>query len=197
MSLTKFANRYGTDKGTTAGNAHAYSCVYDALFSFMRDRPINLMEIGLAIGGPELGQNPDRQVTDVPSLRMWHEYFPHAHIFGVDISDFCRFEADYFTFFRADCGDGDALARIANSVPSCDIIIDDGSHASYHQQLTLTHLFPLVKSGGFYIVEDLDWQPPVYERQLPRVPKTADLLSDFMETGTLDWKYLPGKMACA
>ena len=41
-----------------------------------------------------------------------------------------------------------------------DVIIDDGSHASFDQQVTLRELFPLLADGGWYFIEDLDWQPP-------------------------------------
>ena len=43
---------------------------------------------------------------------------------------------------------------------SLDVIIDDGSHASFDQQLTLREFFPLLAEGGWYFIEDLDWQPP-------------------------------------
>ena len=60
-------------------------------------------------------------------------------------------------------------------------------HASYHQQLTFGYLFSLVKSGGLYIIEDMDWQPLEYERTLPKVPKTTALLTSFIESGQLSW----------
>ena len=40
------------------------------------------------------------------------------------------------------------------------MIIDDGSHASFDQQMTLREFFPLLAEGGWYFIEDLDWQPP-------------------------------------
>ena len=131
-----------------AGTGHTYTIVYDLLFRAMRDRPIKLLEIGLAQGGPEVGGAIDRSVSDMPSVKMWREYFPHAHIYGLDISDFSKFESPWFTFFRADCGDENRLRRVAESGHAFDIIIDDGSHASYHQQLALKILFPVLKSDG-------------------------------------------------
>lgn len=181
--LTSIANAFGTDKGTVKGEGHAYTCVYEVLFAPLHDRPINLLEIGLAVGGPELGNSPDRKVTDAPSLRMWREYFPKAHIYGLDISDFSAFQSDWFTFFQVDCGNAERLAEFARSGVECDIIIDDGSHASYHQQLTFCHLFPMLKSGGVYIIEDLGWQPKEYEEALPRVPKTVKLFASFLQDG--------------
>jgi hypothetical protein len=37
-----------------------------------------------------------------------------------------------------------------------DIIIDDGSHHWNHQITTLQQLFPFLKPGGFFVVEDID-----------------------------------------
>jgi hypothetical protein len=183
MSLTTIANKYSTDKGTINRE-------YPRIFMLLRysvlanaDKPINLMEIGLNIGGPELDGSADRKVSDIPSVRMWLEYFPLAHIHGVDISDFSAYQNSSFSFYRADCGDSAALQKVAAAAPKCDVIIDDGSHASYHQQLTFLHFFPLLKSGGLYIIEDLDWQPTNYEKTLPEVPKTHSLFEQFLETG--------------
>jgi hypothetical protein len=51
------------------------------------------------------------------------------------------------------------LVRLA-AVGPFDVIIDDASHASRHQQIALDVLFSFVKPGGLYIIEDLHWQPP-------------------------------------
>jgi hypothetical protein len=182
LSLTTLANKFGSDKGTTTLDGHGYTLVYEGLFESFRDHPINLLEVGLSIGGPELGNDANRKVTDAPSMRLWHEYFPNAHIYGVDISDFSHFQSEWFSFFRVDCGNADKLEQIARGGISFDIIVDDGSHASFHQQLTMLKLFPLVKSGGLYIIEDLNWQPRHYERSLPSTPKTTAQLVNFITT---------------
>jgi hypothetical protein len=185
--LTEIANEAGTDKGTVHKDGHAYTLVYEPLFEQLRDRPINLLEIGLSIGGPEHGEPASRKVTDAPSVRMWREYFPKARLFGVDISDFKAFETEWFTFHQADCGDEKRLEEVAAQLSKhpggFDIIVDDGSHASYHQQLTMLKLFALVKPGGLYIIEDLHWQPREYEAKLPEVPRTSRLLEQFIQTG--------------
>ena len=36
-----------------------------------------------------------------------------------------------------------------------DIVVDDASHWDVHQLATLENLFPLVKPGGFYVIEDV------------------------------------------
>ena len=68
------------------------------------------------------------------------------------------------------------------AMPEFDIIIDDASHASHHQQNGFLELFPRLKSGGLYIIEDLRWQPETYEK--PGITKTAALFRSFSENRT-------------
>lgn len=186
MSLAAIANRVETDKGTQVGGAHGYALVYDLVLGALRDRPrIDLLEMGLAIGGPELGGDVDRNVTASPSVNMWLEYFPGAHVTGFDISDFSTIQHDQFTFVRGDSGKRADVERIRALGRAFDVIVDDASHASYHQQLGLAVLFECLKPGGLYIIEDLSWQPASIEQTLPAVPKTAQILAEFLATGRL------------
>jgi len=182
--LTRLANLVGTDKGTTTGAAHGYSLVYETVFGPLRHQPrVDLLELGLAIGGPELGGDADRPVSGSPSVDMWLGYFDAAHVVGFDISDFSEIRHERFHFVRGDGGKVADLEQIAALGRRFDVIIDDASHASFHQQLGLATLFKLLKPGGLYIVEDLGWQPAAYEASLPPVPATARLLVGFMRTG--------------
>ena len=112
---------------------------------------------------------------------MWLEYFDNAHIYGFDISDFSHMKHDRFTFVRGDAGSDIDMKRLAKSASGFDVIIDDGSHASYHQQLAFKYLFPRLRPGGTYIIEDLQWQSPAYEGTLMPVPKTRDFMISFFE----------------
>ncbi len=180
MNLTDLANKFGSDKGTTRGEPpHRYTYLYDLIFSPLRDKPINFLEMGLAVGGPEVGGPVDRQVMS-PSVAMWTDYFSSATIYGFDISDFSHIDHPRFRFIRGDSGSPADITRLADSCSSFNVIIDDASHASYHQQLALKHLWPKVADNGLYVIEDLQWQSPVFEDSLPAVPKTADLLISWL-----------------
>lgn len=181
MNLTDLADRFGSDKGSTK---HRYSELYQMLFLPFRRRQINFLEMGLLIGGPEHGISADRKTDDLPSVRMWLEYFTKAQIFGLDVSDFSWFRADRFTFLRCDMDARANIAAAAEQLPQLDIIIDDASHASHHQQNAFLELFPKLASGGLYIIEDLRWQPDTYER--PGITKTADLFRGLSERGVFE-----------
>lgn len=173
-NLTDLADRYGSDKGSTK---HRYTELYHMLFHPYRQRKITFLEMGLLIGGPEHGIDKDRETGDCPSIRMWLEYFPKAEIHGLDVSDFSWFKHDRFTFHRCDMDARAEIAKVAESLPAPDIIIDDASHASHHQQNAFLELFPKLVSGGLYIIEDLRWQPEPYE--IPGITKTAALFRSF------------------
>lgn len=178
VNLTDLADKYGSDKGSTK---HRYTELYQMLFSPFRGRKINFLEMGLLIGGPEHGIDKDRETTDLPSIRMWMEYFDKADIHGLDVSDFSWFKHDRFTFHRCDMGVRESILAAAQTMPKLDIIIDDASHASHHQQNAFLTLFPQLKPGGLYIIEDLRWQPPMMESE--SITKTAALFQSYQHGG--------------
>ena len=184
-SLTTLADKLGSDKGTTS-IAHGYTKLYELLFFPYKHQEIRLLEMGLLRGGPEVkGGTADRSTDSVPSVEMWLEYFDKAHIFGLDISDFSWFEHPRFTFIQCDMDARENIRKMAKDFDApLDIMIDDASHASHHQQMALVELWPHLKEGGIYIIEDLHWQPDTYEK--PDYPKTGGMFMEYNRTGVLE-----------
>ena len=166
--LTRLAAKHKTDKGVTVFPFMAYTIHYDRLFRSFRDRSINILEVGL---GP-------RELSTCPSLKMWGEYFPKATIYGFDIQDFSDVNLPKTHILQGDQGRPSDLLKIVDHCANFDIIIEDGSHASFHQQVTLKTLFPYLADGGLYVIEDLLFQPPKLEEDLPATKKTRELLKD-------------------
>lgn len=178
--LTALANQYETDKGTVVRAGHGYSLLYDLILGPRRRDPLNLLEIGLCAADDK---------AEMPSVSMWRAYFPKAQVYGVDIADFSRFEGDGFRFKQADCGDPAQLAKLKDWGVGFDLIIDDGSHASFHQQLTMRETFPLLNRGGLYIIEDLHLQPAL---PTPKVQRTDLVLNEFIATSRFPEGLLSG-----
>lgn len=176
-SLGALAELYGSDKGSSK---HEYTKLYELLFHAFRNEPVKLVEMGLLIGGPEHGASADRPTSDLPSVRMWLDYFPNAEIVGSDISDFSWFQHDRFNFVRCDMSQRKNFGELRTAASGAKVIIDDASHASAHQQFGLLELFPVLADGGIYIIEDLQWQPEVYERDHSSFPKTSELLRGYL-----------------
>ncbi len=174
LNLTDLADAFGSDKGSTK---HRYTELYQLLFLPFRDRKINFLEMGLLIGGPEHGIDKDRVTDDMPSVRMWLEFFCKAHIYGLDVSDFSWFKDERFDFVRCDMDTRENIATATQTLPNMNIIIDDASHASHHQQNGFLELWHKLVPGGMYIIEDLRWQPKMMEK--PGITKTGELFYGF------------------
>jgi hypothetical protein len=179
--LTYLADKFGSDKGRRF-SAHLYTRVYSRLFEEIRNDPITILEIGLHRAeadkrrprGAAEGVTSE-SATQAPSLEMWRVYFPNARLFGFDIDDFSQVVIDGCKIIRGDMSSRSDLEKAIRVVGEpIDIIIDDGSHVSHHQQIALGALFPHVRSGGLYIIEDLHWQDQKLENC--SAPKTRDFL---------------------
>jgi hypothetical protein len=159
-SLTELSNRFGSDKGTVGPGpgfaGHNYTPVYEAYLGGYRDRAFSLVEIGLGVQGNRWeakivqGRN-----TGGASVKMWREYFPRAHIYGLDVNECAYLDDERTRTFVADQGNVEDLAGFVEAVPSFDVVIDDGSHRPDHQQISLDFLFPHLSPGGLYFIEDL------------------------------------------
>jgi len=143
--LEEMAARHGTDKHSTGG--HCYARHYARHFASFRDREIKLLEIG--IGGYEDAAQGGE------SLRLWKEYFPKAQIVGLDIFDKHSFAEDRIDIFRGSQDSNETLDHLTKQYGEFDLIIDDGSHVNAHVIFTFNCLFPSLKTGGIYVVEDL------------------------------------------
>jgi demethylmacrocin O-methyltransferase len=89
---------------------------------------------------------------------MWRELYPEARIVCFDLfqdpNNITKQEVEALGVeaIQGDQGYTQDLARIPGTF---DVIIDDGSHRSDHQILSLNYLWDKVNPGGLYVVEDL------------------------------------------
>ena len=176
--LNRLANKYKSDKGDLYFNAHGYADVYEHYLAELRTAPIRLLEIGLLRHDVQ-ARNPGGPYDDAPSLCMWREYFERASLIGFDIADFSRApDLRDCQILRGDMSKPeDLMQAVAAAGGALDVIIDDASHASHHQQIALRTLFTHLKRGGLYFVEDLHYQPSALERS--KAVKTRDMLEEW------------------
>lgn len=145
--IDEIFNAHGTDKGS---KGHNYSPYYEMMFAPYKDKPISLLEIGVWEGA---------------SCRAWKDYFPKANIFGVDLEYKPQYNEQRIFMIKADQSNQEDLDRLAE-VPY-DIIVEDGSHRGEDQLKSFETLFPSLKAGGLYVLEDLlcsydsRWNNPV------------------------------------
>jgi Methyltransferase domain len=173
---------HGTDKATvftrTCARAKGYAPVYDQFFTPLRHRPVDLIEIG--VGGGE-------------SIRSWLDYFPHAHVVGVDnvanTNDWNTPDSgvDYrYTFVAGDQSKLEFWESFKKEFGQFDILVDDGSHRNDGVIQTFLSMWSRIKPGGLYCIEDLACSySPIFIN--PQWPPQMDLLkgkADDVHTGS-------------
>src|SRR6185503_11070328 len=125
---------------------HFYTPFYAQWFSDLRYKPVRLMEIGVGgYGRPNRGGN---------SLRMWKRYFPLGLITGIDIHDKSALQERRIHIYTGNQSDREFMERVSGIEGPFDIIIDDGSHVQSDIINSFQILFPLMVSGGIYVIED-------------------------------------------
>ncbi|MBH8561821.1 class I SAM-dependent methyltransferase [Nostoc sp. CENA67] len=143
--LKKLSLFYGTKWGNESGD-HMYAQHYEKHFAPIRKQELKILEIG--IGGY------DNPADGGSSLKLWKTYFPNSMIYGIDIVDKTAFAEDRIKIFQGSQDDEDFLKEVIDETGKLDIIIDDGSHINQHVIKSFKTLFPALKDGGIYIVED-------------------------------------------
>lgn len=111
---------------------------YENLFAGLKDQPIKYLEVGTAYGD---------------SLSWARKFFPKATIVGVDVVDPIEKPQDV-SFYKINQNDSDGLTLMGKTEAPFDIIIDDASHQAVETLNTFNNLYPYLKEGGIYIIED-------------------------------------------
>lgn len=148
----------GTDKFWS----HGYHRYYERYLAPYRDLAnASILEIGVAAGA---------------SLKSWLDYFSlPALVQGLTYNATINGSAcDLFPqhcaivhLSEADQSDPEQLRLVIEDAKKVlglglreaklwDIIIDDGSHVPAHQLTTFKHLFPRLRPGGIFIIEDVE-----------------------------------------
>jgi len=125
----------GTDKQSN----HNYGDAYESLFSDRNSVKL-MMEIGVADGS---------------CLLAWRDIFPNALIVGMDIHHSDKAHGDRIEFRRGD----QRIQRDCENAAAdrqFDLIVEDATHHLDHTLLTLYWMWPFVKPGGLYVVEEWD-----------------------------------------
>lgn len=141
MSLDAIMLKYPTDKSSAH---HNYCHIYESYFAPLKNQPITLLELG--VGGYHF---EDRGGGD---LQGFAEYFPKAFIHAVDIHP-KKIKGRFITHVGSQADEG-FLNGLIDQIGAPDIIIDDASHINPLTIRSFEILFPKLKRGGIYIIED-------------------------------------------
>ncbi|MFF3838333.1 hypothetical protein [Streptomyces sp. NPDC001930] len=142
--LGRLAVRFGSDKW---GGVHWYTRHYERHFRPLRDAPVRILEIGVG-GYSDNGSGG-------ASLHMWEQYFRRGLVLGLDLFRKPEVLGPRIRTLQGDQNDPEQLVALAKEHGPFDIVIDDGSHINEHVRTSFNALFPYVRNGGLYVIEDV------------------------------------------
>jgi cephalosporin hydroxylase len=133
----------GLDCKTGKIMSNRYDLYYERHLGPIRFAPLVFLEIGIQRG---------------KSLKMWEEYLPSARISAIDIDEKCMsYQSERSRVFIGSQTDKGFLLQVVKaSGGHFDVIIDDGGHYVDQQLTSFQVLFPTLRSGGIYVIEDLE-----------------------------------------
>ena len=136
---------------------HDYSDFYKKNLVFLKEKKIDILEIGTAKGD---------------GLASFYYYFPNSNLIGLDNNPFrLRHKSNRIRNIFADVSSKQILKNLTNHLnQKFDLIIEDSSHKLIDQILCFVENFKNLKNGGIYVVEDLNF-PDIHEIYNPTKEK--------------------------
>jgi len=143
IDLDKLFIHYGTDKSS---KTHSFAKFYSKHLKKIRDKKINILEIGAAGGA---------------SAASFVHYFKKSKVFCIDVNlTLVAYESKKINFFGLDSSNLKMLNKFIKKIKqnflikNFDIIIDDGSHLLSDQLFSLNYFYKYLASEGYYVIED-------------------------------------------
>lgn len=123
---------------------HNYGPLYDLLFDNIKDKNLNIFEVGILFGH---------------SLAAWQNYFKNSKIYAADIDPSYFIENERVKCFYCNQDDPSTIQEMWKNSDlhnlEFDIIIDDGKHEFISNYNFFINSIHKLKKGGFFIIEDL------------------------------------------
>ena len=165
IELEELFSFYKTDKAnyikSEKSHGHGYAEFYEKHFSNLRDKKLNILEIGSYSGA---------------SAAAFVKYFKDINIYCLDIN-LAKFlyKSKKIHPFGIDISNKKMIEKFLNkinffeSIKSFDIIIDDGSHILSDQLKAIDYFFKYLNKDGYYVIEDYK-----FSEYIPHLKDTDD-----------------------
>jgi hypothetical protein len=167
LRLQQLFNLYGSDKS----NLHNYHWLYGAILKDPQ-KVQAILEIGLGTNNEDVACNMGKGGRPGASVRAFRDFCDNATLYGADIDQSILFHEERISTFVVDQTKPQSIEALLQNLPAqFDLIIDDGLHATYANVLTLGYFLPLLKSGGWVVIEDvLEMAEPVWQTVAALLP---------------------------
>ena len=186
ISFEELFSFYKTDKANyikvTKIYGHGYSDFYEKHFSKIRDKKLNILEIGSYSGASAAAfvkyfKDINIYCLDINLTKFIYKS-KRIHPFGLDISnkEMLKKFFDKINFFK--------------KIKSFDIIIDDGSHILSDQLKAINYFFKYLRSGGYYVIEDYKFPEYIAHLKDTNDPCIREIFEILRKDHKKDFKFL-------
>jgi len=176
----KYINQYThpSKRDNIKITAHGYSKFYENSFFEFKNDKVNILEIGSFYGNA--------------SAAMFF-YFKNASIFGADINpDMFNYTSKRIKNFFVNSGSVSSIKEnILDKKIKYTIIVEDASHMLKDQIISLFYLFPILESGGYFVVEELDFPEKREDMRIGQeFPDLKSILKNILKKQDFNSKYI-------
>ena len=176
----KFTNQYAqpSKKEFKKIIAHGYAKIYEKYLKNNKDSISSIIELGSFYGN---------------ASAAFFFYFKNAQIYSADINpDMYLYSSKRLKNFFTDTSSRSSIEKnILNKNIKFDLIIEDASHMLKDQIISLFILFKTLKSGGLFIVEEIDFPEKKEDMRIDQdFPDLKTILKKIMNKENFNSKYI-------
>ena len=161
--------------------AHGYANIYEDLLKSQKNRSLKILEIGSFYGNA--------------SAALFF-YFRNSLIYSADINpDMYKYKGSRLINYFVNSSSRESITKnILNQNVEFDIIIEDASHMLKDQIISLFMLFPKIKKGGMFIIEEIDFPEKREEMRIGQnMPDLKTILKKIQLNEDFDSEYINKK----
>ena len=158
--------------------AHGYAKIYEDLFEPLKDKSLTILEIGSFYGNA--------------SAALFF-YFRNSFIHSADINpDMYKYKGSRLNNFFVDSSSRQSINKnILNQDLEFNIVIEDASHMLKDQIISLFMLFPKIKKGGIFIIEEIDFPEKKEDMRIgQKMPDLKTILKKIQSNEDFDTDYI-------
>ena len=158
--------------------AHGYAKIYEKYLKNNKDRISSIIELGSFYGN---------------ASAAFFFYFKNAKIYSADINpDMYLYSSKRLKNFFTDTSSRVSIEKnIINQDIEFDLIIEDASHMLKDQIISLFILFKTLKSGGVFIVEEIDFPEKREDMRMNQdCPDLKTILKKIINKENFNSKYI-------
>lgn len=161
--------------------AHGYAKTYESFFKSLKYENLKILEIGSFYGNASAALS---------------FYFKNSLIYSADINpDMYKYKGLRLKNFFVDSSSRDSINKhILQKNFEFNIIIEDASHMLKDQIISLFMLFPKIKEGGIFVVEEIDFPEKREDMRIGQVkPDLKTILKRVQSKENFDSNYITNK----